>query len=451
MPVSLAPGTTSVSTSDGYKDAATLGPLQYLQSVQFTVQDNPVFCQIYKADRLGILHLDPFEIPLQPGQWGFDQVQGVRFRSVSTGKPARITCTGFLVDDAVPFGSQTGASPLITSGIPVYSNGILVASEGGFDFVDTGDVIWNITDDAANHLTQVTASVAAAGSVIDEFTVPGTYAWVMPAGATRILIEAIGAGGGGGAGRTVAAATAALGGGGGGTGNYDYMWLYAENIPDAGQLTVTVGAGGAGGINGGANGGNGGATTVKNPLGPPGDVLVQPNAGGGGQNASAGGAAGAAGGAGTVNNGLRSRIAGVVGGAGVSGGIGARGGSTITFGAGVATGGGGGGGVQASPNAGRLGGQGGGYADDNGNITNDGGTAGGVGGNGGDGAETGIPSIGGTGGGGGGGNSGVGNAGNGGKGKRGGGGGGGGSCVTPATPGVGGQGGDGYVRITSYF
>lgn len=105
MPISLGSGLAGVSTSDGYSSAATLGPLPNLTTVSFTVANESVFCQIYQLDRLGILHLDPYEIPLPPGIWGFDSLQGIRFRSAIAGKPAVVVCTGYFRSDAVPFGN----------------------------------------------------------------------------------------------------------------------------------------------------------------------------------------------------------------------------------------------------------------------------------------------------------------------------------------------------------
>lgn len=304
MPVSLAPGVTTVSTSDGYTDPCTLGPLQYLQSVQFTVQTNPIYCQIYKTDRLGILHLDPFEIPLQPGQWGFDQVQGIRFRSASAGKPAKITCTGFLVDDAVPFGNQTGASPLITSGIPVYHNGALVGSEAALDFDDSGGVAFTVTDDPADGLI-VIEGTSGGGIEVVEFTGGQTGFWAVPGDATLITVMCLGAGGGGAGGQNAGspAGSNVFGGGGGGGGaciieEFDAVALAARYPAGVPYTVGTGGAGHAGAASGNAAGaGTAGDDGIGTSFGP-----MSAGAGGGGRGGGAAGSQGLGGGGGGITN-----------------------------------------------------------------------------------------------------------------------------------------------------
>lgn len=77
------------------------------------------------------------------------------------------------------------------------------------------------------------------------YTVPGTYTWTKPPGATRVKFEGIGAGAGGGSGRRGAALSVRCGGGGGGSGPYSWQEYAASDLPAS--CTVSIGAGGAGG------------------------------------------------------------------------------------------------------------------------------------------------------------------------------------------------------------
>ena len=104
------------------------------------------------------------------------------------------------------------------------------------------------------------------------YTVPGTSAFVVPAGVTKLLVRVVGGGGGGaGAGSNFTAA----GGGGGG---------YAEGVlsvvPGA-SYNVTVGGGGAGGVISGGTGGGGGTSSFDN-------LFVASGGGGGAVNDIAG-------------------------------------------------------------------------------------------------------------------------------------------------------------------
>ena len=85
-------------------------------------------------------------------------------------------------------------------------------------------------------------ALAAAGADFQEFTSSGSY--VKPAGKTAIFVFAIGGGGGGASGRRNNAGSAAGGWSGSGAA-HAAVWLKASTV--AGTVTVTIGAGGAGG------------------------------------------------------------------------------------------------------------------------------------------------------------------------------------------------------------
>ncbi len=90
---------------------------------------------------------------------------------------------------------------------------------------------------------------------ITAWQVAGTYSWTVPAGVTRLYVEAWGAGGGGGYG----ASPNPHGGGGGAGGGAIKVWT----VTPGQTVSIVVGAAGAGGAGpANANGGNGGNSTV---------------------------------------------------------------------------------------------------------------------------------------------------------------------------------------------
>ncbi len=98
---------------------------------------------------------------------------------------------------------------------------------------------------------QTTAAIGAASggvpNALAEFTSPGSHNWLAPAGVTRVMIEAWGAGGGGGAGGIGGTAPSDFpgsGGGGGGAGAYSRGII---TVTPGLTYTVIVGAAGAGG------------------------------------------------------------------------------------------------------------------------------------------------------------------------------------------------------------
>ena len=176
------------------------------------------------------------------------------------------------------------------------------------------------------------------GPVVTSFTTVGTTTWTVPAGITTLQVLVVGGGGGGGRGR---------GGGGGGGGAFVQNANLA--VTPGQQISVTVGAGGAGGTStvGATAGGQSafGATTAAG--------------GGGGGNFSGGAIAGGAGGSGGGGAGGSSGPAGT-GSAGVgnNGGGGSNGAGGCYYGGG----GGGAGGAGAGAISGCGGGAGAGGA-----------------------------------------------------------------------------------------
>jgi hypothetical protein len=173
--------------------------------------------------------------------------------------------------------------------------------------------------------------MAAAGSSVIippgqiEYTTPGTYSWVVPAGVSSICAVCVGGGSGGGTGYL----TPNYPGSGG-------ALAYNNNIAvSPGEtLTVVVGAGGAGASTAGTNGSPGGISRIHRA----GTSLVAANGGqvnAGGTVAVGSGGAGGAGGASTYSSGSGAGGYTGSGGAGVSA-------ANATGGAGSGGGGGGG-------------------------------------------------------------------------------------------------------------
>lgn len=259
--------------------------------------------------------------------------------------------------------------------------------------------------------------------VIDEFTSAGSFTWTKPTGAVLVDVELFSGGNGGGSGRRGAAGTNRYGGNGGPLANRIIRRFHASDLTST--VSVTVGAGGAGGtaITSNDTDGNAGSAGGTSSFG----AYVNSPA------AASGGAAGTstAGGAGSSQSGAN--IAGQSGGTG----------SYAT----VAGGAGGGGGGISNADVGNAGGAGGTTTDDP--------TAGSAGGaintNAANATARTPANVGGrAGGGGGAGTSGA--AGKGGNGAApGGSGGGGGGSLNGNNSGAGGTGADGLVRVITYY
>jgi len=275
------------------------------------------------------------------------------------------------------------------------------------------------------------------------FTASGSY--TPPAWARRVRITAVGGGGGGGSGASGDATANRFGGGGGAAGGRTEEEFDVDELSF--PLTVTVGAGGSGGVSAtaanGVAGGTGGDTRVAVPGGTAVLYAAGGASGGGGSNTGGAGASGVASGHGASNGGGASS-------------------ATATAGAGQTTaqspgpGGGGAGGGIDTTGAQRAGGAGGsgyhqGYATGAGGRRATGGTGGGSGAAGTAGGDKSWTRGAGAGGGGGGaGTTGAPGGAGGAGGLPGGGGGGGGATRADQASGGGGAGGRGEVWITAW-
>lgn len=366
---------------------------------------------------------------------------------LAVGGVVQSTTGGFKFPDAT---TQTTAA----SALAVRDEGTqLTAAATSLNFTGSGVTATN----TGGAVTLAITSGGASSTDIQDFSSVGTSTWTMPASAKYVLVIAIGGGGGGGSGRKqgLADATPSQGGTGAGAGGRVEGWFPAAMLTST--VTVTVGAGSAGGAARTSDGQAGAAGTagVATIFG----GYLRATGGGGGNAGNL-----AAQGTGTVGSaGGRSAPAVMstagstptwftgVGGGNSSGSSG----SNAGVGAYGPGGGGGGGGLVLTPTASLVGGNGGlGFGIGGTTTTGGGGTAGNTttrdGGNG---AASSDDGYGGSGGGGGASNH-AGNAGNGGTGGYpGGGGGGGGACPQGAgtSSGAGGTGGDGFVRVVTFF
>jgi hypothetical protein len=196
--------------------------------------------------------------------------------------------------------------------------------------------------DGHNYTLEDLPFIAGPGQA--QYTSPGSYTWTAPQGVYEVSVVAVGGGGGG-----AQATNAGSGAGGGGLG-----WRNDIAVTPGQSYTVTVGAGGAPGVNGAAGGdswflstntvrGGGGAGAVSNVLSnPAGGTFV-------GQGGGEGGAGGSR---------RSTQAPGGGGGAGGYTGAGGLGGGNAGPNAGAGGGGGGGGFAGADDTAGSGGGVG---------------------------------------------------------------------------------------------
>jgi hypothetical protein len=134
------------------------------------------------------------------------------------------------------------------------TSGVLGTSKGGTGLTTVGTNGQVLTSNGSS----LVFANAGGGANLQEFTTSGT--WTKPAGATFVMVEALGAGGAG-AGSTGTNNNSQAGAGGGG-GAYLYMIFKATDLTST--VSVTIGAGGVAVANN--NGGDGGITTFGSYL-----------------------------------------------------------------------------------------------------------------------------------------------------------------------------------------
>lgn len=231
---------TNILTSDGYTNAATIGPAAGVEQLTFQAQNQPIYAQLYKPipQQQGepILELVERYFPAN-ALVQFTNVCGARFRSALPGKPSTIVAELAFATDPISAYSATG---LVSPSSPVPA---------------------------------ITRQI---------FTV-GPVGYVVPAGCTAILVECLGGGGGGGGAPATVAGQISVGAGASG-GSYAASLLTVASL--IGPFVVNVGFGGGAAV--GAAGGDGDVSNFDDSGGA--GFLVQAAGGKGGGAGAAGGA-----------------------------------------------------------------------------------------------------------------------------------------------------------------
>ena len=190
--------------------------------------------------------------------------------------------TRFVVDQFGKVG--IGVAPDTTAALNVDNNGIKFGDGTTQTTAATAGIPDAPSDGSTygrNNGAWAVAGGGGSGADIQTFTTAGTATWTKPAGKTMAWIRIFGGGGGGGSGARQAAGTAKSGGGGGQAGGMTELFIPLSAL--GATETVTVGAGGAGGVSASTNtsvgnaGGPGGQSSIGNYK-----ALMNAAAGGGG-------------------------------------------------------------------------------------------------------------------------------------------------------------------------
>ena len=188
--------------------------------------------------------------------------------------------TRFVVDQFGKVG--IGVAPDTTAALKVDNNGIMFGDGTTQTTAATAGIPDAPSDGSTYGRNNGAWAVAGGGGAdIQTFTTAGTATWTKPAGKTMAWIRIFGGGGGGGSGARQAAGTAKSGGGGGQAGGMTELFIPLSAL--GATETVTVGAGGAGGVSASTNtsvgnaGGPGGQSSIGNYK-----ALMNAAAGGGG-------------------------------------------------------------------------------------------------------------------------------------------------------------------------
>lgn len=168
MPVSLL---TPVTLSTKYTDAATLGPFETLEKIDFTITGGVVAYQVAKLNKqTGKPYFDQSEAYSPPGTFGLDECYGIRFRSRDAISLATLDpVVGWFDDDPDPYapGNVPAGASVLLSTLNIQHNDAAVATEPTLDFEDSATVTWAVTDDPVNTRVKVTPTVI--GPVISVF------------------------------------------------------------------------------------------------------------------------------------------------------------------------------------------------------------------------------------------------------------------------------------------
>jgi hypothetical protein len=143
--------------------------------------------------------------------------------------PASVKSAYDLAGTAIPKNTVTAAGDIL------YASGSATVARLG---IGTADQVLGVSAGIPAWTT-----IAAAGADVQEFTISGS--WVKPSGKSAVYVFAVGGGAGGQGGAKQNINNVATGGNGGNGGAHNWQWFQAADL--SGTVTVTIGAGGAGG------------------------------------------------------------------------------------------------------------------------------------------------------------------------------------------------------------
>ncbi|HHL3753619.1 TPA: glycine-rich domain-containing protein [Klebsiella pneumoniae] len=227
-----------------------------------------------------------------------------QFKPFAIGSNANVTSQSDWENlDALAKGFQSGKASSAQVNKALRQGTFIAAALAQFVSQNTGD---DVLDDGDLDGFVEKLSIGYEGRLVNVQRILSSGTYIRTPGATKGLVEVVGAGGGGGGARATAA-TRLAGGAGGGGGGYSAHWF--DSLPET--QTVVIGSGGAGGINTGpasaggnssfgaitATGGEAGSGSLTDDVGS-GDVIQQ--AGGGGGLGSGGNLVNSYGGTGTI-------------------------------------------------------------------------------------------------------------------------------------------------------
>lgn len=165
-------------TQSDYVPALTLGAMggsgQQFSSVFFAISSpNSAKYQVAKKRSDGTVYWDTNDITAQPGQGGYSECYGIRFKSYDPSNPTTVLCVAYFVDDPLPLGNLASSIEFTTSGATsagktnseVAHNGTVVGNEPTLDLEDALGITWSVNDDSVVQQIKVTP-----GRTVSDFT-----------------------------------------------------------------------------------------------------------------------------------------------------------------------------------------------------------------------------------------------------------------------------------------
>lgn len=182
---------TNILTSDGYTNAATIGPALGVRQLTFQVFNQPIYAKFFKP-QVGDSGGQPVEelieryFPVGTLLSVVDSVAGAAFRSASPGLPATINAEIAFEGDALVEYQSSGLFSSSVLNLNVLHNNVLQGGENTLDFEDTANqIIWSVVDTPGSKVT-VTPSFANP-SIFPGDVITGTSALAVGGGPGNTL------------------------------------------------------------------------------------------------------------------------------------------------------------------------------------------------------------------------------------------------------------------------